>query len=63
MELFFWNSSERKRGSFMEALVLKLGTRLPVILARAAAGDPIAIAELVAAGGAAVLLAIKEHKK
>ena len=47
----------------MEALVLKLGTRLPVIHARAAAGDQIAIAELVAAGGAAVLLAIKEHKK
>jgi hypothetical protein len=62
MELFFWNSSERKRGRFMEALV-KLGARLPVVLARAAAGDPIAIAELVAAGGAAVLLAIKERKK
>lgn len=47
----------------MEALVVKLGARLPVILARAAAGDPIAIAELVAAGGAAALLAIKGRKK
>lgn len=47
----------------MEALVVKLGVRLPVILARAAAGDPFAIAELVAAGGAAALLAIKERKK
>ena len=47
----------------MEILVMKLGARLPLILARAAAGDPIAIAELVAVGGAAALLALKEYKE
>lgn len=47
----------------MEVLVMKLGARLPIILARAAVGDPIAIAELVAAGGAAALMLLKENKK
>lgn len=47
----------------MDVLVAKLGPRLPAILARAAAGDPIAIAELVAVGGAAVLAIISDYQK
>lgn len=47
----------------MEALIIKLGPRLPALLARAAVGDPIAIAQLVAIGGAAALTAIKKNKK
>lgn len=46
----------------MEALVVKFGARLPLLLARAFAGDPIAIAQLVAAGGAAVVLSLKNKK-
>ncbi|MDO4326211.1 MAG: hypothetical protein Q4E24_09295 [bacterium] len=46
----------------MEALVLKFGARLPLLLTRALAGDPVAIAQLVAAGGAAVVLSLKNNK-
>lgn len=46
----------------MEKLICKLGYRLPELLARAAAGDPTAIATLVAAGGIAVISLFKEKR-
>lgn len=47
----------------MEVLIAKLGSRLPIILTRAAAGDPVAIAELIALGGAAAAMAISNSGK
>lgn len=46
----------------MEILIAKFGARLPILLARAAAGDPVAITQLIAAGGIAALMAIKNSK-
>lgn len=39
----------------MEALIVKFGVRLPLIIARALAGDPTAIAQILAVGGIAAL--------
>lgn len=47
----------------MEALIVKFGARLPIILARAAAGDPIAITQLIVVGGAAAAMAISNSNK
>ena len=43
----------------MEKIILKLGPKAPVIIARALAGDPFAIATLVGVGGVAALTLIK----
>ncbi|MDE7261622.1 MAG: hypothetical protein K2N78_06110 [Oscillospiraceae bacterium] len=47
----------------LEVLAVKLGPRLPGLLARAAAGDPIAIAILGVSGAAAVAALVKGDKK
>ena len=46
----------------MEALIAKFGARLPLILSRAVAGDPIAIAEIIAAVGVLGYKWIKKNK-
>ena len=43
----------------MSTLLLKLGYRLPELLARAAAGDPSAVAILAAAGALSVIELVK----
>lgn len=47
----------------MEGIILKLGARLPEILARTVAGDPFAIAELIVLGGSAAAMAISNSNK
>lgn len=47
----------------MEALILKFGPQLPALLARAAAGDPFAIAALAALGVSAVAVSVKGSNK
>lgn len=46
----------------MTSIIMKLGPRLPELLARAAAGDPAAIAILSVAGIAAISSALKKNK-
>ncbi len=46
----------------MEALIAKFGARLPIIITRALAGDPIAIAEIVAVVGVAGYQVIKKKR-
>ncbi len=46
----------------MEALIAKFGPRLPGILTRAALGDPLAIAEIIAVIGIAGFCLIKKKK-
>lgn len=43
----------------MEAFVIKMAGRIPQLLTRAAAGDVVAIAELVVTGGVALALTVK----
>lgn len=46
----------------MTSVLMKLAPRIPMLLARAAAGDPTAIALLGAAGIAAIGAAIEKNK-
>lgn len=45
----------------MEKIILKLGSKAPIIIAKALAGDPASIAILVAIGGIAIIDTIKKQ--